>query len=55
MCSIIVLMLSVRIYNSHENKEKALNEKVCANFDGSLGQLTIACPQGNPTAAHNIN
>jgi len=34
MCSFIVLMPSVRIYNvnSHENKENALNEKVCPNF-----------------------
>ena len=30
----LVLMPSVRIYNvnSHENKENALNEKVCPNF-----------------------
>ena len=34
MCSFIVLMPSVRFYNvnSHENKEKPLNEKVCPNF-----------------------
>uniref|UniRef100_A0A672YUR6 Leucine rich repeat containing 69 n=1 Tax=Sphaeramia orbicularis TaxID=375764 RepID=A0A672YUR6_9TELE len=34
MCSFIVLMPSVRIYNenSHENKENAMNEKVCPNF-----------------------
>ena len=34
MCSFIVLMASVRIYNvnSHENEGKALNEKVCLNF-----------------------
>ena len=34
VCSFIVLMPSVRIYNvnSHENKEKTLNEKVCPNF-----------------------
>ena len=34
MCSFIVLMPSVRIYNvnSHENKENTLNEKVCPNF-----------------------
>ena len=34
MHSFIVLMLSVRIYNvnSHENKEKTLNEKMCPKF-----------------------
>ena len=34
MCSFIVLMPSVRIYNvnSRENKEKPLNEKMCPNF-----------------------
>ena len=34
MCSVIVLMPSVRIYNvhSHENKEMPLSEKVCPNF-----------------------
>ena len=33
MCSFIVLMPSVRIYNinSHENEGKTLNEKVCLN------------------------
>ena len=34
MCLLIVVMPLVRIYNvnSHENKEKTLNEKVCPNF-----------------------
>lgn len=56
MCSFIVIMPSVRIYNvkSHKIKENALNEKLYPNQDSLPPDVLLGSPGGQSLCASEM-